>query len=181
MRSFLYIALLFFLFAACNGEKKTSFKDTEEWQAYVNDPKNGFIVSEETSDLRFDLKFEPAISNEEIPQFTVHLRISRKDGGSVLDYKTNSKQEALGREGYLSFELKKDVYIDENGHANPAIFHHYERNYGLKPTIDIFFNFMQMSPKDDVYFTYRDELFGQGLIRIKLNKELFTECYVENA
>lgn len=180
MRRLIYIIISFFLFA-CSGEKKTSFKNTEEWQDYVNDPQNGFIVSEESSDLKFDLKFEPAVSGDEIPQFTVHLRISRKDGGAVLDFNTNSKQVALEREGYLSFELKKDVYIDERGHASPAVFHHYERNYGLKPTIDIYFNFMQMEPKDDVYFTYRDELFGQGLIRIKLNKELFTKCYVENA
>lgn len=175
----MYILFIVFL-VSCTG-KKTSFKDTKEWEAYVNDPANGFIVSEQSADFKFDLKFEPAISNEEIPQFTVHLRISRKDGGSVLDYKTNTKQEALEREGYLSFDLKKDVSIDENGHANPPVFHHYERNYGLKPTIDILFNFMQMEPKNDVHFTYRDELFGQGLIRIKLNKELFTKCYVENA
>ncbi len=180
MRTCLFISLLFFLMA-CSGGKKTSFKDTEEWKAYVNNPENGFIVSEEASDMNFDLKFEPAISGDEIPQFTVHLRISRKDGGSVLDYNTNSKEEALEREGYLSFDLRKDVAIEENGHANPPVFHHYERNYGLKPTIDIMFNFMQMEPKEDVYFTYRDELFGQGLIRIKLNKELFTKCYVENA
>lgn len=170
----------FLIFCSCGG-KKTSFENTKEWEAYVNDPDNGFIISEVASDLKFDLKFMPALSDEEMPQFTVHLRISRKDGGSVLDFNTNSKEEALGREGYLSFDLKKDVSIEEDGHDNPAIFHHYERNYGLKPTIDIMFNFMQMEPKNDVYFTYRDELFGQGLIRIKLNKELFTKCYVENA
>jgi hypothetical protein len=179
MRKVIYIVLVLFLFAC--GEKKTSFKDMKEWEAYVNDPDNGFIVSEETSDLKFDLKFMPAISGDEMPQFTCHLRISRKDGGSVLDFNTTSKEEALSREGYLSFELLKDVSIEENGHASPAIFHHYERNYGLKPTIDIMFNFMQMEPKNDVYFVYRDDLFGQGLIRIKLNKELFTKCYVKNA
>lgn len=179
MRGLVFISCLL-LFCSCGG-KQTSFKDTKEWEAYVNDPANGFIVSEEASDLKFDLKFMPAISGDEMPQFTVHLRISRKDGGSVLDFNTTSKEEALGREGYLSFDLLKDVSIEENGHGNPAIFHHYERNYGLKPTIDIMFNFMQMEPKNDVYFVYRDELFGQGLIRIKLNKELFTKCYVENA
>lgn len=173
--------ILFFLILAACGGKETSFENTEEWKTYVNNPENGFIVSKEASDLKFDLKFLPALTGEDMPQFTVHLRISRKDGGSVLDYKANSKEEALEREGYLSFELKKDVSIEENGHSNPAVFHHYERNYGLKPTIDIMFNFLQMEPKDDVYFTYRDELFGQGLIRIKLNKELFTKCYVENA
>ena len=177
---FISFILLIVFFTSCGG-KETSFKNIEEWEEYVNNPDNGYIVSEEASDLIFDLKFMPALSNDEMPQFTVHLRISRKDGGSVLDFNTNSKQEALSREGYLSFDLLKNVTIEENGHANPAIFHHYERNYGLKPTIDIMFNFIQMEPKNDVYFVYRDELFGQGLIRIKLNKELFTKCYVENA
>jgi len=179
VRKILYISILF-LIASCGG-RETSFENTKEWQKYVNNPDNGYIVSEEASDFKFDLKFMPALSNDDMPQFTVHLRISRKDGGSVLDFNTTSKQEALSREGYLSFDLLKNVTIEENGHSTPAIFHHYERNYGLKPTIDIMFNFMQMEPKGDVYFVYRDELFGQGLIRIKLNKELFTKCYVENA
>jgi hypothetical protein len=179
MRALAFI-LLIVLLASCGG-KETSFKNTEEWEAHINNPDNGYIVSEDASDLKFDIKFMPALSDDEIPQFTVHLRISRNDGGSVLDFNTASKEEVLAREGYLSFDLLKNVTIEENGHSMPAIFHHYERNYGLKPTIDIMFNFMQMEPKDDVYFVYRDELFGQGLIRIKLNKELFTKCYVENA
>lgn len=179
MRILVAISLLFVLFAC--EDAQTEFTDTQEWEDFLNDPDNGFIVSKSSADLDFDLKFKPALKGEDMPQFTVHLRISRKDGGAVLDYNTSSKEEALGREGYLSFELLQDVTIEENGHASPAIFHHYERNYGLKPSIDIMFNFMQMEPKDDVYFVYRDELFGQGLIRIKLNKELFTKCYVENA
>lgn len=174
------IILTLFLFASC-GSEKTEFSSPEEWEEYVNDPENGFITKKESSDLNFEIKFTPALKDEKNPQCTVQLRINRKDGGSVLDFGGVSKQEALEREGYLSFEVLKQVSIEENGHATPAIFHHYERNYGLKPSVDMYFNFMNVEPKQDVYFVYRDELFGQGLIRIKLEKELFTKCYVENA
>lgn len=180
MRNWGYILCVLVCFS-CQEGQQTTFKNVKEWEAYVADPVHGFILSEATTDLKFDLKFEPAIANDAVPQFTIHLRISRKDGGAVLAFNTNSNEAALAREGYLSFDLKKDVSIESNGHSTPAVFHHYERNYGLKPTIDILFNFKQMAPKEDVYFTYRDELFGQGLVRIKLNKELFTKCYVENA
>lgn len=174
------IILLLIVSVACTS-KKTEFNDVKELETYVNNPENGYILSKESDDLLFELKFTPAFEDEETPQCTAQLRISRKDGGSVLDFGGVSKQEALQREGYLSFDLKKDVSIDENGSQTPAIFHHYERNYGLKPSVDILFNFMNLEPKEDVYFTYRDELFGQGLIRIKLEKELFTKCYVKNA
>ena len=178
MKFLLFIAP--FLLVGCNS-KKTEFSNNQELHKYLNNPDNGFITSQESDDLIFELKFIPALKGEKDPQCTAQLRIKRKDGGSVLDFGGVSKQEALEREGYLSFELKEDVYIDENGHSNPSIFHHYERNYGLKPSIDVLFHFMHLEPESDVYFTYRDQLFGQGLIRIKLNKELFTKCYVENA
>jgi len=178
MRGLTFIVLL--LLVGCKSNK-TEFSSVEEWEEYVNDPDHGYITSKESSDLKFEVKFTPALKDEKNPQCTVQLRINRKDGGSVLDYGRASKQEALEREGYLSFEVLKKVSIEENGHATPAIFHHYERNYGLKPSVDMYFNFMNVEPKEDVYFVYRDELFGQGLIRIKLEKELFTKCYVENA
>ena len=169
-----------FILIGCHS-KQTKFSSNRELQEYLNNPDNGYITSQESDDFIFELNFIPALKDDKEPQCTAQLRILRKDGGSVLDFGDVSKQEALEREGYLSFDLKEDVYIDEKGHSNPAIFHHYERNYGLKPSIDVLFHFMHVAPKEDVYFTYRDQLFGQGLIRIKLNKELFTKCYVENA
>ncbi len=83
-------------------------------------------------------------------------------------------------EGYLSFEVLSNIYLEDGDQLQPAIFHHYERNYGLKPSIDLFFKFNQFTPVNDVTFVYRDQLFDQGMFRILFNKALFTSCHVEN-
>ena len=97
----------------------------------------------------------------------------------MLDLGGATKSEVLEKEGYLSFDLMGDVYLENDGHIIPALFHHYERNYGLKPSVDVFFQFNAIHPKEDVLLVYRDQLFKQGLIRLKFDKELFKSCYVQ--
>jgi len=172
---FIALSLLF----SCS-ENKTSFANEEELKAYVNDPDNGFIASDENGDFIMEAKLIPSIKEDKEPQLTVQVRLSRKDGGSVLDFGGVPKNEALEREGYLSFEVLNDVYFEDGDQLQPAIFHHYERNYGLKPSIDLFFRFNHFSPKDDVMFVYRDQLFNQGMFRIPFNKALFTSCHVQD-
>lgn len=166
-----------FLLSACSGGK-TTFRNEADMQAYLNDPDNGFIVSDETADLLVEAKLTPAIAGDEDPQVTIQLRLTRKDGASVLNPGTVPQAEVSGRESYLSFEVLNDVYLEDGGKTTPALFSHYERNYGLKPGIDLFFRFKNIQPQSAVYLVYRDQLFGQGLIRLKFKKALFTPCHV---
>jgi hypothetical protein len=177
MRTTIGFLLLLAVFS-CSGTK-TSFKSEAEFQEYLNDPDNGYISSDENGDFLLEAKLVPAIASDKAPQYTVQLRLSRKDGGSVLDFGGVQQSEALEREGYLSFEVLGDVYLEDGENLQPAIFHHYERNYGLKPSVDLFFRFSHFTPKDDVTLVYRDQLFNQGMFRISFNKALFTSCHVQ--
>jgi len=176
MRFVAYI-LLMFLVASCSS-RETDFESKASFQKHVNDPDNGFIKQQESNDLIFEAKLVPPLSGENSTECTVHLRIKRKDGGAVLDYGGVDRRMALEREGYLSFDLREDVEMNVEGHSFTPVFHHYERNYGLKPSVDILFNFMNLESDKDVIFQYRDRLFDQGLIRIKFDKELFKTCHV---
>jgi hypothetical protein len=163
--------------SACSSQE-TKFTDEAEFKEHLNNPENGFVTSEKGSELIFETRLTPPVSGEETDECTINLRISRKDGGSVLEYGNASKQTVLEREGYLSFEVAKDVSLNIDGKSISPVFHHYERNYGLKPSVDMYFSFTGLDVESDAFFTYRDELFGQGLVKIKYNKELFTKCYV---
>lgn len=177
MKLTIFISLVVIL-CACSGNK-TSFSSMKEFEAYVNDPDNGFISSDGNSDFMLEAKLIPAIADDKEKQFTIQVRLSRKDGGSVLDYGGVSKEVALQREGYFSFEALGDVYLEDEDKLHPAIFHHYERNYGLKPSIDLFFRFNYFEPKENVTFVFRDQQFDQGMFRIEFNKALFTSCHVQ--
>lgn len=176
MRFLLPISL--FLLFSCSSKKE--FKSVDEFERYINDSDNGYIQSDEVGDLLFEAKLNPPLSDDPNPQFTIQLRISRLDGKPVLETNTSSKSEVLEREGYLSFDLAKDVSVEYDEKAVPCVFHHYERNYGLKPSIDVLFQFPAIKdPKENPVFIYRDQQFGEGLIKIEFDKELFTTCYVK--
>lgn len=177
MRISLYILLIVTL-AACSS-RETEFKTKRDFEEYINNPENGFVVVKESKDLIFEARLIPPLNGEKSKECTVNLRIKRKDGGAVLEYGEANRQIALEREGYLSFDLKDDVTMQINGSNHGPVFHHYERNYGLKPSVDILFNFMKLKTNGDAVFKYRDRLFGQGLIKIAFEQELFNTCYVE--
>jgi hypothetical protein len=169
---------LFLLFSCSSSQNE--FVSMEEFEKYLNDPENGYIQSDEAGDLFFEAKLNPPLSDDPNPQFAIQLRISRLDGKPVLETNTKSGAEVLEREGYLSFDLAKDVAVEYDGKAVSCVFHHYERNYGLKPSIDVFFQFPAIKePKENPVFVYRDQQFGEGLIKIEFDKELFTTCYVK--
>jgi hypothetical protein len=176
MKFLLIILPLFIL--ACQA-KTDSFTSEKEFTEFLNDPDNGHIVSVETNDMIVEGRLTPPIEGDKEPQVSIQLRINRQDGGSVLDFGGASKSEVLEKEGYLSFELMGDVYLENNGQIIPCLFHHYERNYGLKPSVDMFFQFKAFQPTEDVIFVYRDQLFNQGLIRLKFDKDLFKVCHVQ--
>ena len=180
MKKGIYIIVVALLFASC-GKEKTEFQSISEFETHINNVENGFIIAEETPDILFEARLVPVVEGAENPQNTIHIRISRKDGKSVLESGGVGQDEVLFREGYLSFEVLKDVFLESSNGVTPAVFHHYERNYGLKPSIDMFFQFPEFTPESDVSLNYRDELFGQGLVRLKFSKERFKKCYVEKA
>lgn len=176
MRFLLPISI--FLIVSCSSKK--DFQSVDEFEAYINDADNGYIQSDEAGDFLFEAKLNPPLADDPHPQFTIQMRISRLDGKPVLETNTSSKSEVLEREGYLSFDLAKDVSVEYDGKAVACVFHHYERNYGLKPSIDVLFQFPALKdPKENPVFIYRDQQFGEGLIKIEFDKELFIPCYVK--
>lgn len=176
MKFIFYILTLFLI--SCSG-KQIYFESEEEFNDYLNDKSNGFIQSKEVGDFLYEIKLIPSLDEDKNNDVSFQLRLSRKDGGSVLDYGNVDKSEALIREGFLSFEIKDYVYLECNDNLVPCQFNHYERNYGLKPSVDIIFHFSKVKPDKDLYFVFRDEIFQQGLIRIKFNKDLFNKYHVQ--
>lgn len=174
----LFLFLISLLFFSCEGGK-TSFGTEEEFQAYLNNPDNGFIQSATIGDFIWSAKLTPTTTKDINNEVSFSLRIEKTDGGSVLDHGSVPKEVAMTREGVLAFDVKNMVFLECNDQIIPCSFHHYERNYGLKPSVDLLFHFNNVSPKQDVNFVFRDELFDQGLVRIKFNKDLFKKYDVQ--
>jgi len=165
-----FLLLTAVLAASCGGGKR-SFASEEEAITYANDNSNGFIATTESGGHIFSAKVNPILAGEE--SVTINFRISREDGQSVLQHHTSTPTDVNQKEMYLSFDLNKDVYLRVDGKDVAPILHHYERNYKLKPEIDISFTFPKVEPKGDVQLVYRDNLFGTGLQELEFDKAIF--------
>jgi len=175
MKRLIYI-LPFFLLFGC-AEQQVEFKDQVEFDNYLNNPENGFINVNKESDLIFETKLTPPTSNSK-NECTIQLRIKRKDGRPVLESGGVSKEQILEREGYLTFDVVQDVSLKQGKKYHKPVLHHYERNFGIKPSVDMYFVFDGVSASKEAEFRFTDRVFDQGLITIDLDKDLFNECYV---
>lgn len=176
MRSIL-IPLVFLGLLSCE-KGQLIFNTEEEFEMYLNDADNGFIESSESADFKYETKLIPPMKDDTNSQISIQLRIHRKDNGSVLKFENVQMQEISNREAYLSFEIAKDVFLETEDKTIPVSFHHYERNYGLKPSLDLYFTFEKVDDSKDIKFVYRDQLFHQGLVSIEYNKQLLKSCDV---
>lgn len=177
MKIALFISVLFIAIGCDNNQYV--FDSEEEFESFVSNNETDFIISQKTTDFYFESMMIPPIEDDTLRQTLFRLRIGLNDGGNVLDFQDGGNYSPLEKEGYLSFEINNDVFLQYEGKKNIPVLHHYERNYGIKPTIDLVFYFNNIDSKEDVVLCYRDQLFGQGLIKLKFNKQLFTNCYVK--
>jgi hypothetical protein len=165
------ILFLTVLFSACSGGKR-EFASADEAQAYANDHANGFIETVESGGHVFSAKVNPVAAGDD--GVTIHVRISRTDGQPVLRHQELTPAEINDMELYLSFDLVQDVYLRVDGKDVAPLLHHYERNYKLKPSVDIAFTFPAVTPQENVQLVYRDNVFGTGLQELEFDKEVFT-------
>ncbi len=164
------LCLLLMILAACDGGKR-EFSSLEEAQAYANDNDNGYITSVESDDHVFSAKVNPVLQDDDA--LTINLRISRVDGQSVLRHHELTPAEVSEKEMYLSFDVLNAVYLRVDGKDIKPMLHHYERNYKLKPAVDIAFTFPKVTPQNNVQLVYRDEVFETGLQELTFEKTAF--------
>lgn len=169
MRTIIF-TLFLVLLASCGG-KQREFASVEEARTYANDNDNGFIETVESNDHVFSAKVNPMQKTDDA--LSINLRISRIDGQSVLKHQVLSPAEISEMEMYLSFDFIKDVYLRVDGKDVRPLLHHYERNYKLKPAVDIALTFPKITPTSNVQLVYRDEVFGTGLHELEFDKQAF--------
>ncbi len=162
---------------ACSG-KLTKFDDWDSFQDYLNYSKNGFILENKDGDFFYEVKITPP-TNESNKSITINLRINHLDGSAVLNTNRFSEIEIMQIENYLSFEIENDLVLAKsNSKISPSLVH-YERNYRLKPSIDIIIDFNNIKQGEDYVFVYRDRIFSKETIEFQINQELLNVCHVK--
>lgn len=177
--NYCFIFLVFlFLFGSCS-KSRTTFDSVEDFNNYLNDVDNGFIQKTVFKGVVYEAKLIPALDEDDKKNITVQLRISLENAGNVLEFEGASQELIAEREMKLSFGMQDLVTMNINGKSLNPLFSHYERNYGLKPSVDLLFQFEEVKSENVVVFRLNDQIFSNGIVEIEFDNELFTTCYVK--
>lgn len=161
------------------SKTRTTFDSIEDFNAYLNNVENGFIQKTVYNGVLYEAKLIPALGDDEEKNISVQLRISLENGGNVLEFEGASQELIAEREMELSFGMQDLVTMNYNGRSLSPQFTHYERNYGLKPSVDVLLQFEEIKGENVVVFRLNDQIFTKGIVEIEFDNELFTTCYVK--
>lgn len=149
--NFLFLSFCLFLFSC--GE---STMGTEGVLKYATNPSNGLVKSKQVAWLQMDAFFKPSVymvakeisRNRETPSedyssliaaydemyyFDLRLSTPGTPGVNIETYGITEDWSHKQRLQYLSFSMKDDLYLLQNGKKIPCELFHFERNYSLSP------------------------------------------------
>ncbi len=118
------------------------FKETKKW------------LSDETSDYLSNeyYQFELGVKEQNVDFF--------KAGISNLDYQSLVT--------YLSFEIKKDIFLEVGSSRYPCKFSVFERSFGIKKNATLNLVFQKVTKKGDRRIVYKDKILNLGILKLKV-------------
>lgn len=180
-KSFVWCLLAVWLLAGC-GKKKLG---ANEYQAYLQDPRNGLRIEQNNGQMKTEFSLEPmewqafkasyankAVDREKydryrqenagLIQFSFKLYLPEKL--PLYDYfatKYENPQEAML---YAEYDMKDDFKLTAaDSDSIPAFAVHHQPSFGLKPYEEFLVLFKTADPDIEdkkIHIVYHDHLFG---------------------
>lgn len=194
LKYFLIILLVGALFS-CG--KHTSMLP-HDYMQHVQNPENGLHQSKDTGPFLLDVQYQPleyvcliqngsseiskkqltALESEFEGLMYFKISISSKEGVDPLMAGLSDSTQLENRILYLSGEASKDFYLLQQTDTVKCVLHHFERNYGLAPRLDIMLAFEKLKTSsttqvEQLRFCYSDRLFDLGDHQFVFNTSVF--------
>lgn len=154
-----------------------------EW---CQQPEHGLVKARQLSGFDFQLSYQPnqlvAKRNSLVPESDkalgfqnweyYHLKIGQEGGGrqELLKELAQSPEHYQQLVGALSFSYQSNISLKVGDQTLPCLHYHFERNYGLRPELDLVFAFKNVDPQFefDRQISIDDQLFGTGILNFQL-------------
>lgn len=176
-------AFLLALLISCSSSPKSP----KEYVNFIRDPENGLVQSKDAGPLRFEVQYEPleyvCLIQNGRPEITaVELRslksefegltyfkftISSKQNDDPLTVGVTDSTQLVDRITYLAGQANKDFWLLQQTDTVRCLLHHFERNYGIVPRVDITLAFEKLktetsADQQPLLFCFRDRIFHSG-------------------
>lgn len=169
----------------CNQQKLSP----EEYIQWIESEKKGLQVSESMQGYVFRLQYKPHpymllkqyqghIPNldHELQQLAglqyYNFSISNTDGEAALEDGSTPDLKNMSQIEYFTSNIKKNIYLVENGDTLPCELSYFERNYGSTDGNQLVLGFRENSPASgpaDRTFIYNDDVFNTGTIKLLIS------------
>ena len=118
----------------------------------------------------------------DLQYFTLRIGL-RSEQGDILESGINDRSQYQERIAYLNAHLNQDIFLLEGGDTLSCVLHHFERDFGLTPYINITLGF-QINEEEkeavlketrfdysDKVLVFDDRVFGTGMVKLTILKE----------
>jgi hypothetical protein len=158
-----------------------SYEDYPAWVAHLN---NGLSKTKEISAFKYAIQYKPIeyilskknkdtlVASDFEDLHYIDLTLSHADYPAYLKIDLVAKNDYYARLKYFSFEIQNDLKLIDGADTLKCVFSHFERTYGITPYIKIVTAFEKNpTSKNDLYFTYHDQLFNNGIIILPVKQK----------
>jgi hypothetical protein len=106
--------------------------------------------------------------------FKIELNGSKAE---LLKYNLKDPGQYEQRVKYISFEMQKDIYIEQNGQEMHPDMYQFERIFNVAPycTVMMAFDRKKINPEKDITLVYNDKLFDKGIIKFHFKEGQLTD------
>jgi hypothetical protein len=187
-KGLIFFCGLFFLFSC-----KEKYLEPMEYIGYIENEKNGLIVSKEVGEYIFSAHYAPVeycalkklkeehISSADLEKEKMEMdglqyfnfRVELKNSGDILKSVSGSQQDYNHLVQHLSFGMQNDMALVENADTFPCRLFHFERTYGVAPyyTFVMAFDAGGNEKHSTSTLVYFDKIFGVGTLKFEIKEE----------
>lgn len=180
--------LLIIILSAC-GKSSLNPKD---YMAWFKGGKHGLTQTKEVYPLEVKVHYQPidalflkeqidpkALSKEAYQKrlkdfegsqyYTLELGLEKNLSQSIVDWGIQNSQQQEQRMKYLSYGMKKHIYLVEDQDTLSCALYHFERSYDLGRSRNFVLAFEQKEERilSDKLFVFDSPVFGTGPIKLK--------------
>ena len=181
LKQFIFIAFIATATNSCN----TATVSPLEFAEWCRDAENGLVKVRELGNMEFRLEYWPTqlvqLQNEVddpssfqgMEYFRFHVEDKNAIQTDLLKTLSSNNEEYQSLSQYLAFHFEDGIHLKVGDRQLHCAHYHFERNYGLRPGIDMVFAF----ENDDPDFQHHrelqivDDVFGTGRLHFSFNRE----------
>ncbi|GEM_PF-5821356 len=157
----------------------------DEFTTWCSDSENGLVKERSLGGVKFRMEYWPTAmiqlqnqdssskAYENMEYFRFHIESEDPIESDLVSEWTSTNEEYQSLTQHLAFEYDDGIQLKIGDKALPCAHYHFERNYGLRPGIDLVFAFENQDQEyeHDRKLVINDQVFGTGRLHFSFDRD----------